>query len=47
MDDGLEAAVATAAAYRDAGADLAIINLPNGAAPDTLPPLADALRALA
>jgi F420-dependent oxidoreductase-like protein len=47
MDDGLEAAVATAAAYRDAGADLVIMNLPHRAPPETLAPLADALRPLA
>ena len=40
-------AVETAAAYRDAGADLAIMNLPHGAPPDVLGPLADALRPLA
>jgi F420-dependent oxidoreductase-like protein len=47
MDDGLDAAVATAAAYRDAGADLVIMNLPHRAPPETLAPLADALRPLA
>jgi hypothetical protein len=47
MDEGLEAVAATAAAYRDAGADLVIMNLPHGAPPDTLGPLADALRQLA
>ena len=35
-----------AAAYRDAGADLAIMNLPHRAPPDILAPLADALRPL-
>lgn len=45
-DQGLGPAVATAAAYRAAGADLAIMNLPHGASPDTLAPLADALRPL-
>ena len=47
MDDGVEAAVATAAAYREAGADLAIMNLPHAAPPGTLVPLAEALRPLA
>jgi F420-dependent oxidoreductase-like protein len=42
-----EQAAENAAAYRDAGADLAIINLPVGAPPDILGPLADALRPLA
>jgi F420-dependent oxidoreductase-like protein len=46
-DQGLGPAVETAAAYRDAGADLAIMNLPHGAPPDVLAPLADALRPLA
>jgi F420-dependent oxidoreductase-like protein len=46
-DQGPGPAVETAAAYRDAGADLAIMNLPHGAPPDVLGPLADALRPLA
>ena len=46
-DQGPGSAVETAAAYRDAGADLAIMNLPHGAPPDVLAPLADALRPLA
>jgi F420-dependent oxidoreductase-like protein len=46
-DQGPGPAVETAAAYRDAGADLAIMNLPHGASPDVLAPLADALRPLA
>jgi F420-dependent oxidoreductase-like protein len=46
-DQGPGPAVETAAAYRDAGADLAIMNLPHGAPPDVLAPLADALRPLA
>ncbi len=36
-----------ATAYRDAGVDLAIINLPHGVKPDFLAPLADALAPLA
>jgi F420-dependent oxidoreductase-like protein len=49
MDPGSSAGAAAeqAAAYRDAGADLAIMNLPNGTPPDILAPLADALRPLA
>ena len=43
---GLEQALAAIAAYRDAGADLAIINLPHHAKPDSLIPLADALTTL-
>ncbi|HEX3921100.1 MAG TPA: TIGR03560 family F420-dependent LLM class oxidoreductase [Streptosporangiaceae bacterium] len=46
-DQGPGPAAETAAAYRDAGADLAIMNLPHGASPDVLAPLADALRPLA
>jgi hypothetical protein len=46
-DTGIEPAVAVASAYRDAGVDLAIINLPHGVKPDFLAPLADALAALA
>ena len=42
--DGIGPAAETAAAYRDAGADLAIMNLPHGAPPDILGPLADALQ---
>ena len=45
-DAGLEPAVATAAAYRDAGVDLIIVNLPHHAKPDSLPPLAEALGSL-
>jgi F420-dependent oxidoreductase-like protein len=45
--NGPGAAAETAAAYRDAGADLAIMNLPLGAPPDTLAPLATALTPLA
>jgi len=39
--------IRTAAAYRDASADLAIMNLPHGAGPDILTSLADALSPLA
>ena len=46
-DTGIEPAVALASAYRDAGVDLAIMNLPHGVKPDFLAPLADALAALA
>jgi hypothetical protein len=35
-----------AAAYRDACVDLAILNLPHHAKPDSLPPLAEALSSL-
>jgi F420-dependent oxidoreductase-like protein len=45
--DGPGPAAETAAAYREAGADLAIMNLPLGAPPDTLAPLAAALAPLA
>ena len=44
---GLEPVVAEAAAYRDVGVDLVIMNLPLHAAPDSLSPLAEALAALA
>jgi F420-dependent oxidoreductase-like protein len=45
MDPGspVAAAAEQAAAYGDAGADLAVINLPIGTAPDILTPLAEAL----
>jgi hypothetical protein len=46
MDQGIEPAVALASAYRDAGVDLAIMNLPHAARPDLLAPLADALAQL-
>jgi F420-dependent oxidoreductase-like protein len=46
-DGDLEPAVAEAAAYRDAGVDLIIVNLPLHAKPDSLKPLADALGPLA
>jgi F420-dependent oxidoreductase-like protein len=45
--DEIESAVRTAAAYRDAGADLAVIGLPLRATPDILRPLADQLAPLA
>jgi F420-dependent oxidoreductase-like protein len=47
MDEGIGPAAATAAAYRDAGADLVIMNLPHAAPPDILLPLVDALAPLA
>jgi F420-dependent oxidoreductase-like protein len=43
----LDAAAKTAAGYRDAGADLAVVGLPLQAAPDILEPLAARLAALA
>ncbi|HLH59519.1 MAG TPA: TIGR03560 family F420-dependent LLM class oxidoreductase [Streptosporangiaceae bacterium] len=46
-DLNIEAAVALAEAYRDAGVDLAIMNLPQHIKPDFLAPLADALASLA
>ena len=46
-DGNTEPVVATAAAYRDAGADLIIVNLPLHAKPDSLKPLAEALGPLA
>ena len=39
--------LAAAAAYRDAGVDLVIVNLPHHAKPDSLQPLAEALGPLA
>jgi F420-dependent oxidoreductase-like protein len=47
LDDGLDAAVAQATEFRDAGIDLAIVNLPHHATPDSLGPLAEALSHLA
>jgi F420-dependent oxidoreductase-like protein len=47
LDEGIGAAAELAAAYRDAGADLAILNLPHQAPPDILGPLAEALAPLA
>lgn len=46
-DDDISAAVAAVAAYRDVGADLAIIGLPLGASPAILEPLAAQLAPLA
>jgi F420-dependent oxidoreductase-like protein len=46
VDDSIGAAAEVAAAYRDAGVDLAIMNLPHGAEPGILAPLAEALSAL-
>ena len=45
-DADLEPVVAAAAAYRDAGVDLIIANLPHHAKPDSLQPLAEALGSL-
>jgi F420-dependent oxidoreductase-like protein len=45
--DGIKQAAELAAAYRDAGADLAIMNLPLAADPAMLTPLAEALTPLA
>ena len=44
---GLEATLAQVVAYRDAGVDLAIMNLPHHAKPASLAPLAEALTGLA
>src|SRR6478736_8571457 len=46
-ETGLEPVVAEATAYRDAGVDLVIVNLPHHAKPDSLQPLAEALSPLA
>ncbi len=46
-DGSLEPVVAAAAAYRDVGVDLIIVNLPLHAKPDSLKPLAEALAPLA
>jgi hypothetical protein len=46
-DAGLEPVVAAVTAYRDAGVDLIIANLPHHAKPDSLQPLAEALAPLA
>ena len=46
-DTGLEPAVAAAGAYREAGIDLIIVNLPLHAKPGSLQPLAEALAPLA
>jgi alkanesulfonate monooxygenase SsuD/methylene tetrahydromethanopterin reductase-like flavin-dependent oxidoreductase (luciferase family) len=45
--DQLNAAVESAAAYGEAGADLIVFGLPNGASPDVLQPLAQRLAVLA
>jgi F420-dependent oxidoreductase-like protein len=47
VDDGIGQAAELAAAYRDAGADLAIMNLPHRAPPDLVATLAEALTPLA
>jgi F420-dependent oxidoreductase-like protein len=47
VDDGIGQAAELAAAYRAAGADLAIMNLPHQAPPDLLGSLAEALAPLA
>jgi alkanesulfonate monooxygenase SsuD/methylene tetrahydromethanopterin reductase-like flavin-dependent oxidoreductase (luciferase family) len=46
-DKNLEPVVTSAAAWRDAGLDLVILNLPQHAKPDSLTPLAAALTPLA
>jgi hypothetical protein len=47
LDDGVDAAVEQATVFRDAGVDLAILNLPYHAKPESLAPLAGALAHLA
>lgn len=47
LDDGIEAAVKQATVFRDAGVDLAILNLPHHATPESLAPLAQAFAPLA
>jgi F420-dependent oxidoreductase-like protein len=47
VSDDLDAVVAQATTYRDAGVDLAILNLPHHAKPESLAPLAAALAPLA
>lgn len=47
LDDGVDAAVEQATVFRDAGVDLAILNLPHHAKPESLAPLAEALAHLA
>jgi F420-dependent oxidoreductase-like protein len=47
LDDGVDAAVEQATVFRDAGVDLAILNLPYHAKPESLAPLAEALAHLA
>jgi F420-dependent oxidoreductase-like protein len=46
VSDDIDAVVATATTFRDAGVDLAILNLPHHARPKSLPPLAAALTHL-
>ncbi|HEX6447885.1 MAG TPA: TIGR03560 family F420-dependent LLM class oxidoreductase [Trebonia sp.] len=46
LDDGVDAAVEQATVFRDAGVDLAILNLPHHAKPESLAPLAEALAHL-
>lgn len=47
LGDGVDAAVEQATVFRDAGVDLAILNLPHHAKPESLAPLAEALAHLA
>jgi hypothetical protein len=47
VSDDLDEVVATSTTYRDAGADLVILNLPHHARPESLPALAAALAGLA
>jgi F420-dependent oxidoreductase-like protein len=47
LDDGVDAAVEQATVFRDARVDLAILNLPHHAKPESLAPLAEALAHLA
>jgi hypothetical protein len=44
-EDGLAEAIESIGAYRDAGVDLIILNLPLHAPPESLNPIADALTA--
>jgi F420-dependent oxidoreductase-like protein len=46
VSDDLDAVVATATGFRDAGVDLAILNLPHHAKPESLAPLAAAVAHL-
>ena len=46
-DTGLESVIAAVTAYRDAGVDLIIVNLPHHVRPDSLKPLAEVLAPLA
>jgi hypothetical protein len=46
VSDDIDAVVATATTFRDAAVDLAILNLPHHAAPESLAPLAAALTHL-